>query len=657
MHEIDVSVLDGWPNPGALEEAAVPLLEQAQGIVNVVQAAASEWSGLGDAYRAPEAAELLAVFGTPTRVSEGLRTGLAVVYRALMGYADTVRELNRRRGVLLEDIKDFRQRTQLHLGEAAVFDGDPDRQALGGSSGASVALELGELRQRVSSLAAAHEQAEHDCARLIDGVRPIDGSVPVYYDGGMVTDATVERTRSRLKDLETAEVAGAARSVEMLALWKTLTPGQLLDYGMAESVFLRSEFTSPPLVGQVRDWWAGLSAEQQAALLVAAPGVIGNLNGVPYKARAKANRVNLDSVFKDPRTSDADRAALEVIYDALEPRKGNDEDPAAPRSMVSFTPMENGKPLVAVAIGDLDTAANVTWNVPGMRTTVADGLESWTKSAQDLYDGQVFADRANGDTESNAVVSWVGYDSPDAPPSTEVLSTELAKAGGAKLAEALDGFTETRANAGDDGGGPQLNVLAHSFGTTTASYALKAIKHEVATATFFGSAGIAWRDIGSAADLRVAKDPAGQPEVYVTAAGHDRVAPLGIVGSVLRGREGRWNPSDDWFRGKNFSSEGGYDPETGKVYTRTTGHDAKGWAVEGSADSVLAATGGHGYLDPDTESARNIALTSTGRGDLIKELIPLRREEKPGFGGMDFPKGPLIERDLTSEELREELRK
>ena len=172
MHEIDVSVLDGWPDPGALEEAAVPLLEQAQGIVNVVQAAASEWSGLGDAYRAPEAAELLAVFGTPTRVSEGLRTGLAVVYRALMGYADTVRDLNRRRGVLLEDIKDFRQRTQLHLGEAAVFDGVPDRQALGGSSGASVALELGELRQRVSSLAAEHEQAEHDCARLIDGVRP-----------------------------------------------------------------------------------------------------------------------------------------------------------------------------------------------------------------------------------------------------------------------------------------------------------------------------------------------------------------------------------------------------------------------------------------------------------------------------------------------------
>lgn len=575
-----------------MEEAAIPLLEQAQGIVNVVQAAASEWSGLVDAYRAPEAAELVAAFGTPTRVSEGLRAGLATVFRALMGYADSVRELNRRRGVLLEEIEDFRRRTRLRLGEAVPFDGVPETPSLGSSHGKPVALELAELRQRVSSLAAEHEQAEQDCARQIDGVRPVDVSVPVYYDGGTVTDFTVERTRSRLKDLESAEVAGAAGALEMLALLGTLTPGQLLDYGMAESDFLRSGFSSPPPVGEVRDWWAGLSAEQQAALLVAAPGVI--------------------------------------------------------------TPDENGKPLVAVAIGDLDTATNVTWNVPGMKTTVADGLESWTKSAQDLYGGQERALEIQDDHPGVAVVSWVGYDSPEEPPSAEVLSTELAKAGGAKLAAALDGFTETRASESVDVSPPSLNVVAHSYGTTTASYALKALKHAVATATFFGSAGIEWREIGSAADLHVAKDPAGKPEVYVTAASEDRVAPLGIVGSGLRGREGRWDPADDWFGGKNFSSEGGYDPDTGTVYKRTAGHDAKGWAADGSGDTVFAATTGHGYLDPRTESGHNIALTSTGRGHLIKELIPLRHEEKPGYGGMSFPTGPLIERDLTPEELAEE---
>lgn|GEM_PF-5824797 len=330
-----------------MEEAAVPLLEQAQGIVNVVQAAASEWSGLVDAYRAPEAAELVAAFGTPTRVSEGLRAGLATVFRALMGYADSVRELNRRRGVLLEEIEDFRRRTRLRLGEAVPFDGVPETPSLGSSHGKPVALELAELRQRVSSLAAEHEQAEQDCARQIGGVRPVDVSVPVYYDGGTVTDFAVERTRSRLKDLESAEVAGATGALEMLELLGTLTPGQLLDYGMAESDFLRSGFSSPPPVGQVKDWWAGLSSEQQAALLVAAPGVI--------------------------------------------------------------TPDENGKPLVTVAIGDLDTATNVTWNAPGMKTTVADGLESWTKSAQDLYRGAGACPRNRGRPPGRGccVVDWL----------------------------------------------------------------------------------------------------------------------------------------------------------------------------------------------------------------------------------------------------------
>ncbi|AFR28282.1 hypothetical protein [Arthrobacter sp. Rue61a] len=183
--------------------------------------------------------------------------------------------------------------------------------------------------------------------------------------------------------------------------------------------------------------------------------------------------------------------------------------------------------------------------------------------------------------------------------------------------------------------------------------ALKAHKHEVATATFFGSAGIEWREIGSAADLHVAKDQGGKPEVYVTAASEDRVAPLGIVGSGLRGREGRWDPADDWFGAKIFSAEGGYDPDTGTVYKRTTGHDAKGWAVDGSGDTVFAATTGHGYLDPRTESGHNIALTSTGRGDQMKRLLPLRRELRTVHGDL-VPTGPLIERDLTPEELAEE---
>lgn len=404
----------------------------------------------------------------------------------------------------------------------------------------------------------------------------------------------------------------------------------------------------------VKSWWAELSDGQQAALIVAAPGIIGNLNGVPYATRTKADKANLDAAFNDPRTSQETKDAVQSIYGALDARKGSKGGSTAERGLVSFDlDTDGGKPLAAVAIGDLDTAGNVTWNVPGMGTTVEDGLDSWTKSAQDLYDGQL---RVLGKPESgasNAVVSWVGYDTPDGPPSGEVLSTEKAKAGGEKLAAALDGFRDTRGSTAGAAGSPSptLHVVAHSYGTTTASSALIKTTHQVDSVTFLGSAGVEWREIGTAQDLHVVRDGEGKAQVYVTAASQDRVAPLGIGGSGIRGREGRWSPSDAWFGGNNFSSEGGYDPDTGKVYKRTTGHDAKGWAAPESKDSWLAATGDHGYLDPDTESAHNIALSSTGRGGQIKALIQLKHEEQVGHGGMSYPTGPLIEEDMAVEEL------
>jgi hypothetical protein len=646
MYQVDASPLDGWPDPPALEVAATPLMENAQGIVNVVQTAASEWSAMAEAYRAPEAPELLALFKPVTQKAEGIRSGLTVVYRALMAYVDGLRDLNRRRDLLLEEIGQFHRERDRYEERTALLEQVGDLTAPAG--GTALALQVADLERRVRLLAAEHEQAQQDCASLIRRVYSIDPSVPVYYDGGAAREFRADFTRFRLQKLEANGGGGPDGARETLALLKSLTPGQLLDYGLAETDYLRNGLKVQPAVAYVQGWWAGLSSEQQAALMVAAPGIIGNLNGIPYAVRAKANRANLDAVYNDTRTSEADKVALRAIYASLVPA---DELQSPARSIVSFTPKENGKPLVAVAIGDLDTAANVTWNVPGMKTTVADGLKSWTLSAQDLYNGQ---GRALDEAElkaGRAVVSWVGYDTPEAPPSGEVLSTDLAKAGGVKLAAALDGFSETRAVIG---GKVRLNVVAHSYGTTTASYALKAVTHEVSTATFFGSAGIEGQEVGSAADLHVAKDDAGQREVYLTAAQEDRVAPLGIFGSGLRGREGRSDPTGEWFGGKTFSSEGGYDPDTGDFYMRTTGHDAKGWAGDGSGDSVFAATTGHGYLDPDTESARDIALTSTGHGDKIRQLLPLQRETQTGYGGMDFPVGSWIERDLTPEELAEE---
>lgn len=314
--------------------------------------------------------------------------------------------------------------------------------------------------------------------------------------------------------------------------------------------------------------------------------------------------------------------------------------------MISFD-LNNGKPLGAIAIGNLDTAKNVTWNIPGMGTTVDDGMESWGHSAQDLYNGQKDAyDSLYLKDPGHAVVAWIGYDTPEKPPEgsqflnpvkdvegTEVLKLDKAQAGSQKLAAALDGFYATRWD-GNSLDQPKNNVVAHSYGTTTSAYALTKTHYPVDTVTFFASAGIDLHAVTNAAAMNVAKVD-GQPAVYATQAFDDRVAPYaGIGGSDLLGigtldpKVGRFSPQLPGWGAHSFSSDGGYDPQTGVPYKMVTGHDAQGHSDK---FSFFSATTGHGYLDPGTESSHNIALTSIGHGDSITPLVPLHQTLPSGI--------------------------
>ncbi|MCW1249006.1 hypothetical protein ODZ83_02155 [Acaricomes phytoseiuli] len=179
--------------------------------------------------------------------------------------------------------------------------------------------------------------------------------------------------------------------------------------------------------------------------------------------------------------------------------------------------------------------------------------------------------------------------------------------------------------------------------------------------TFLGSAGIDRISVPNAEAMNVVKDSAGKPEVYVTTASMDSIAGIGTAGSwgaaLFNGPVSpngeltipRFDPGGSWFGGKNFSSEGGYDPETGKAYWQTTGHNTSGSPGQ-QIPNLLSASEGHGYLDIKTESAWNTALISTGHGDRITPLIPLEREYIiAGRTVVDL--GP-IETDRSPDELR-----
>lgn len=469
----------------------------------------------------------------------------------------------------------------------------------------------------------------------------LDTDVPVG-DGALAAllDPGKDPQLNRLKGLRDQLQAGTAGArVKYLALLAALTPAQLALYGAWNPAAARNPIpagTNEDVLA-AKNWWAALDPASKAALTAAVPGIIGNLNGVPYADRAKANKTTIDATYNDPNTTEATRKTLDTIKTALKVPGKN----GTPRSVISFD-LNNGRPLAALAIGDMHTAGNVTWNVPGMGATVDDGLESWTMAAQDLYDSQNAAYRylkqANPGT---AVVSWLGYDTPGAQPSPEVLMPYKAVTGGDRLAAALDGFHTTR--GGGAAGLPKVNLVAHCYGTTTGSYALTKTNFSVDTVTFFGSAGVDPRAVPDTTALHVNAGPDHKPAVYVTQALNDRVAPYaGIAGSSVFGplvQHGDWlrvSPSDPAFGGHNFSSDGGYDPKTGQAYKMVTGHDAKGWS---DTFQVAGATTGHGYLDPGTESAHNIALASTGHGDQIQKLVPLKQEWAPALPDGNSPFG------------------
>jgi hypothetical protein len=372
----------------------------------------------------------------------------------------------------------------------------------------------------------------------------------------------------------------------------------------------------------VAAWWNSYGDPQhplaptaaQLALIAAIPGVIGNLNGVNYTARDLANRASLTAKIEasEQRLREYEDLAspgargmqayaamiaaeqkkldgLRSIRNALVP------DGSVPRQLVTLT--SDDPPLAAVSVGDLDTAANVTYTVPGMNTTSA-GMKGWTSAAQNVYDQQGLV---HGPA-SRAVVAWIGYKTPPTPDISNgfdmsVMHGDDARAGSVNFEHDLAGLNAVRA-----GTPPSLNVIAHSYGTTTASLALAHKDLHVSSFVSLGSAGIE-NSIPNAAAIHADHVYAGQAQNVIPIAEDgqgDQWAWTGREGS------GRKNPMDSDFGATTFNTDG------------VSGNSER----EGVTDhGTNMGDNGFGYLDKHTESLNNAALATTGQGEQASTYV------------------------------------
>jgi len=372
----------------------------------------------------------------------------------------------------------------------------------------------------------------------------------------------------------------------------------------------------PPAPKVVVEWWRSLDATSAAALISGASLLIGNLDGIPYGARDQANRKTLEREIAKVR---AELKEVESLRAAVsEPGYGVDGGNGAQKVMIeqrlaNLTNIESSlrspqnaalrhlieltadiPPLAAVAIGDLDSAGTATFAVPGMGTTTRD-MMGWTNAAQNLFDEQA---RVSQD-DDRAVVAWIGYRTPPIPifhGGFDVLDNELAEQGATQLSGALSGASAVR----DDK--LTLNVLGHSYGSTTASIALtRDTTPRVDSFVTVGSAGLpTWID--SASRLNVGAVYSGQAR---------NVMPF------LENQGG-----DQWAWTGRTSTSHPIDPTSSEFGGNAFGADGDNGMHPVTDHGVLVESGkGWGYLNSGTEALFNAALATTGKGDEVTPAV------------------------------------
>jgi hypothetical protein len=348
---------------------------------------------------------------------------------------------------------------------------------------------------------------------------------------------------------------------------------------------LKTLATRPPAATVVDTWWTGIPSAKQKDLAAAAPGVIGNLEGVPYATRDRANRSYLSESIqsiRDDLRAGAGRAAggelarrlhmLEQVRSSL-----HDGSSAEPRALIGLDP--EGEGTAVITVGDVTTADYVGYLVPGMFSSVDTQIVKFTASSERIArDQQAILDRlepatATRPTPTVAVVAWLGYQSPGL---ANVETLDLAKQAEAALTSSVQGLRAIRGPHQ-----PFISVMAHSYGSTASLLAVQSGGLTVDALVVVGSPG---SPAQSASELSVTDG-----NVWVgQAASMDPVPATGLFGS---------RPTDPSYGAHLFGTAGAIDPFTGTWLTAAVSHND--------------------YFVPGTESLRNIELIGIDRNDFV----------------------------------------
>jgi hypothetical protein len=339
---------------------------------------------------------------------------------------------------------------------------------------------------------------------------------PGFEESTQVARDRLRAVRDRARQHAADAAAAAERADEDVT--DPGTVGELAPAswcGWLDGVPSRHQVGVPPMpTGQVPEdtaaWWSVMSPAQQLTAIARDPSTVGALAGVPAWARDRANRLVLARSMA--AGNEAHRGTVTAVAQEV-----SDRETAGEQVQLLELDVEEG--LVALGLGDLDTAESVGLLVPGVGTDVASDLDAKAD------DAAAVADAAEAATPGLAVatVAWMSYRTPPGLRKAGNPSARHARAGGQALDATLDGLAAARRATG----APPAHTLVsgHSYGTLVVE-AAAAVEGPLAaqTVALLGSPGMQ----GVAADLEV-------PEVYQATGGDDWIGHVPVAADVLEG--------------------------------------------------------------------------------------------------------------------------
>jgi uncharacterized protein YukE len=448
-----------------------------------------------------------------------------------------------------------------------------------GERTAAILRQRAHLTESISAEKSALRQVDAQWEELVTWRRQVDTHCAEALSGPEVLGGTWQFTDATIRTTSPADLLAKLVGLSATDFKVLLTVHPELAAQLAQ--------TDPTVIAA---WWKGMdgaiqgvASVGQAALIAGIPGIIGNLNGVAFWARDRANNLFLEQAVADARKDPAGNAKRLEALKAVKLALGRGPLESPPRQLVSLS--LDPDPKAAISNGDLDKATNVTYLVPGMGTNVAGNMTSYERAATALFRYQDGLTSADG--SALAVVAWLDYTAPGPQDTFGVTHDFLAGAGAKRLAGALDGL---KAVHSANGSMADVSVVGHSYGTAVAALALTQTNAD--HLVMLGSAGIP-NTIPNAEALNV---PSG--EVFASQGHHDAWAAMGQATS------NRQDPTGPAFGAHDFSSEQSADDQ-GRLLHEVTQHGP--FAPQG-------APGKYSYFDSNTSAMYNTAKASIGLG-------------------------------------------